>query len=308
MGGVLGSFILSLLNLKLIFPPVFRPIVVSLIGLSMGSLVTLETLTEVTLNFPLFIGLLIFIPLYIAFSTYAHHKIMRIPLGDSFLCSMPGLLSYVVIIAEEKKCDFALIMLVHGFRLIFLVIIIPLWLVGRIPPVAPLAAEFSFDMLNFTIIAGLIGVILWMGKYLSQLKITAPWLLAAVILSAVISLIFNFKVSPDAISMTLAQLFLGSMVGGNIKRESLKRPLSFYLKMIFVFGLCLLFVILTSALLLNFTTVSFSTVLLSFSPGGLEAMVLIAITLNLNPLLVSALHIMRMIYLGFLMPFMDRFS
>lgn len=308
VGGVIGSFCLSLFRLNIILPKVFRPIIMTLIGFSLGSLVTVETLKEVSINIPLFVGLIVFIPLYMAFSTYAHHKIMRISLTDSFLCSAPGLLSYIIIIAEEKKCNFGLIMLVHGLRLIFLVIIIPLWLMGITPTYTAFVSEFSFHINNLVMISILTAFVLVIGIYLSKLKITAPWLLASVMISAFVSLNFSYKVTPDPIAMTFGQLFLGSLVGGNIKRDSLNQAFSFYIKMIFVFALCLLFVVFSAIILLNFTTVSFATILLAFSPGGLEAMALMAIALNLNPLLVSALHILRMLYLGFLIPFVNKLS
>ncbi len=306
MGGVVGSFILSLFNIQLTLPPSVRAIILALIGLSMGSLITPQAIQEVAVNLSLFIGIFLFIPLYMAFSTYLYYKIMDIPLRDSFLCSAPGLLSYIVIIAEEKQCDFALIILVHTLRLIFLVIILPLWLVGSLPQNLPIFHFLSFQPFNLIKLILIILFILWVGRYASRLKITAPWLLISIILSAFLLFGFNYKLSVDPLLLTLSQIFIGNLVAGNTKKETLKRPLIFYIKMLLIFALCLLFVIFISLLLFSITNASFPMILLAYSPGGLEAMVLIALALNLNPLLVSALHIIRMIYLSFLIPFIDR--
>ncbi len=76
--------------------------------------------------------------------------------------------------------------------------------------------------------------------------------------------------------------------------------------MLLVFALCFLFVIFLFLLLFSLTKASFPMILLAYSPGGLEAIVLIALTLSFNPILVSTLHIIRMVYLGFLIPFVDK--
>ncbi|MFV0430571.1 MAG: AbrB family transcriptional regulator [Alphaproteobacteria bacterium] len=305
MGSLMGAFFLAIIGYKIEVPPFVRGYILSIVGLQMGSLVTYDMLVELRGGIGLLVGLFILVPLYMVITQALYQKIMGFSAQDGFLCSAPGLLSYVLIVAQEKKSDLSLIVFTHTLRLIFLVVILPLIIVGSIvhnPPVIESFKINNFENIIQTLL--IVFLIIIFSKYLVRLKLIAPWLLVAIFVSTISILGFHYSLKPSPIFLTMSQIALGCMLASNINRNDFRRPLSFYLKMLLVFALSLTFIILGTFIVITLTDIDVKTALLAYSPGGLEAMIMISVTLASHPLLVSAAHVIRSLYLSLIIPIM----
>ncbi len=308
IGGIVGSIILTLFNQKLMMHKHIREVILSAVGLQMGGLVDAQTILQIKAAPILVIILLILMPLYIIIGAYCYHKIMGISKKDSFFCSVPGLLSYVVIVAEEQKCDIPLIVLSHAVRLLLLTIILPLILIGRSVQNSSMMESLSFGSVEVFLSSLIIIILLvFVGRIVAKTKLPAVWLWLGFLIAGTCKLYMNIDLTPPPVIMVVIQLLLGSFIMMGFTRQNFFRPLSFYIKLLLALFANFLVIILACVMIAAIFHFDLQTLLLAFSPGGLEAMVLISISLASNPILVSAMNVLRMVYLSVLIPIMMRY-
>lgn len=308
IGGIIGSIILTLFNQKLIVHPKVREIILSAVGLQMGGLVNGQTIIQIKAAPILVIILLLLMPLYIVIGMYSHHKIMGISKKDGFFCSVPGLLSYVAIAADEQKCDVPLIVFSHAIRLLLLTIVLPLILIGRAAQNPSIMESLSFgSMIGFFQSIIIIILLVVMGRVITKAHIPAAWLWLGFFTGGIGKIYLHIDLTPPPVIMVMIQLLLGGFIMMNLTKESFFRPLLFYIRLFLALFMNLMVIALACIFIAVIFHFDLRTLLLAFSPGGLEAMVLISISLASNPILVSAMNVLRMVYLSILIPVMIRY-
>ncbi|MCC2108050.1 MAG: AbrB family transcriptional regulator, partial [Hyphomicrobiales bacterium] len=112
---------------------------------------------------------------------------------------------------------------------------------------------------------------------------------------------------PPTIVAILAQILIGAWVGARFigfdwrlfARSAPAALGSFFVAV----GIAGVFAILAGLLL----SLPFAQTLLAFSPGGLEAMTLLAFALGIDPLYVGAHHLARFLLISFTLPFAFRY-
>jgi membrane AbrB-like protein len=223
--------------------------------------------------------------------------------ADAVLASVPGALSTVLAVAADRKAEVASIAIVQNFRLFVLIALLPslVVLTGGGGNVDALIGEGlpieSPEGMAFILLGGLL-----LGMLFTRLKVAAPILLGATVVSSIShGAEWVTGVIPPVIAtggLVLIGLFIAERFR-NLQRSTLKRALVAALGSFTVgMGVAALFAGAAAWL----AGVSFANGLVAFAPGGLEAMTVLALILGLDPLYVGIHHLVRFLGIGLVLP------
>ncbi len=225
--------------------------------------------------------------------------------ADAVLASVPGALSTVLAVAADRKADVPSVAIAQNFRLFVLIALLPSVvvtiggggntnaLIGQGMPIA------SPGGLAIVLLGGL-----GLGLVFKRLKVAAPVLLGATIVSSVshgTELVTG--VIPPVIAtggLVLIGLFIAERFR-NIQRSTLRRAI---VAAAGSFSVGMATAVVFSALAAWVAGVSFANSLVAFAPGGLEAMTVLALILGLDPLYVGIHHLVRFLGIGLVLPFL----
>lgn len=303
-GAVIGAIAWGLTGSHARLP---RPLVdaaMVLAGVVMGAGITPEALAAVA-AYPVSIVLLVVAIVVVTFA--CAQFLMRVHgwrRDDAILASLPGALTAVLAVSVSRNADVTRIAVVQSFRLLILIAVLPFLvsffgdgdsraLVGAGQAVATPGA-----------FAVMIAVALATALLFERLQIAAPFLLGAFTASALLHVTdITPGVAPPAIA-TAAFVIIGIFIGERFTTldRTLFRALLGAATGVFVIGLVLSAAI---ALLVSWLTgVAPGATLVAFAPGGLEAMIVLAVVLGVDPLYVGVHHTIRFLGIGFALPFM----
>jgi len=224
---------------------------------------------------------------------------------DALLASVPGALSTVLAIAADRRADVSSIAIVQNLRLFVLIALLPSIvvlmggggghtgaLIGEGRPVAD-PGGMAFILLGS----------LAVGALFKQLKIAAPILLGATVVSTVShGTEFVNGVIPPIITtggLVLIGIFIAERFH-NMNRSTLKKS---FLAGLGSFAIGMAVAVFFASIAAWLAGVSFADGLVAFAPGGLEAMTVLALILGLDPLYVGIHHLVRFLCIGLVVPF-----
>lgn len=292
----------ALAGLPVGIPSWLRQAAFTLVGAGMGSAVTPATL-KAALHWPL------------SMTVLAVSVVVTVLLGTVFLerrhgwdhatarfSSVPGALTSVMVLAAETGADLPKIAFAQSLRLLVLVAAVPAMALtlgtGATGPSAALPASGP-DALGFTLlIAGTAGA----AVLCTLLRVPAGSLIGAMVASSVLhgtglivgrvpeTLLFAGFVVTGAV---IGERFRGTRLG-TIRAASRASLESLAL----TFSIAALFAALGSHL----TGVPFPQFFLALAPGGIEAMMVMAFLLQLDPAFVGAHSLLRFLALSLLAP------
>jgi membrane AbrB-like protein len=251
---------------------------------------------------------LAFMAAAVAATTYLSASMLRRIPGWSpqtaFFAAVPGALSYVFIVAaQDEKADLPRIAVVQVCRVFFLMALIPL-IVGETTAVA-LPRGGPVDPALLVILDFLLGGAA--GYLLERLHVAGGMLFGAMLVSG---FLHATGVAPGRSPQPIveaAQVLIGAWVGARfigfdwqlLARSAVASLGSFLagtaVSMIF------------AAIASFYLALPFAQTMMAFSPGGLEAMTILAFALGLDPLYVGAQHLARFILISLTLPFALRF-
>jgi membrane AbrB-like protein len=285
--------------------PLSRPLAdaaMLLSGASMGAGVTPEALAAVG-RYP--VSLLLLTVCVVA-ATAASVEWLRRMCGwrrdDALLACAPGAFSTVLSIALDRNAATAEIAVVQSLRIFVLVALLPstVALIGGGGPGflgggRPIASPTVLGLILFGGLA--------VGALLRRLRVAAPVLLGATVASTFVHATgWTPGIVPPPVA-TLGLVLIGAFVAErfrNLDREALKRTIpaaagSFLLSMALA-GLA-------AAAAAWLAGVPMAEALVAFAPGGLEAMMVLALVLGLDPLYVGVHHLARFLGIALVLPF-----
>ena len=222
---------------------------------------------------------------------------------DALLASAPGAFSTVLVIAAERKASVGAIAVVQSLRLFVLIALLPslvVWLGGGNPgsrlPGEGLPVEGPAGL--FAVLAG--GLAL--GLAFERLRIAAPILLGATLVSASLH---ATGLSPGVVPPPLALVglvLIGAFIGERfrtLRLPALRATLAAAAgSLVLTVTVATAFAAAASAL----AGVGFPDAMVAFAPGGLEAMMVLALVLGLDPLYVGVHHLARFLGTAMALP------
>lgn len=305
-GAVIGTIVWGALGygVRLSRPIVEAAMVIS--GVVMGASITPQAMAAIG-SYPLSILLLcIAVPAITAASAFFLMKVYGWNRDDAVLASVPGALTAVLAVAVSRDAGVARIAVVQSFRLLVLIAVLPFVvslttggggerLVGQGIQVATPAAFVAM------VAAGLA-----VGLVFERLRVAAPLLLGATVGSAVLHVT---DITPGAVPPVIATLgfvVIGVFIGerfSTLDRTALRSLApaaigSFAVGMAIAIAFALLAVLLVD--------IGLGEAMVAFAPGGVEAMIILALVLGIDPLYVGVHHVVRFLGIGLALPFLFR--
>lgn len=307
LGYLLGSLVvtatLAVLRLRILgravgLPQPLRMCFVPVIGVAIGGAFTPEVIGQVPGWLPSLAALCLFLPLAhgVAYAIYRRGGVER---RSAYFGAVPGGLIESVQLGEEAGADVALVTVLQFLRLIGTIVAVPLifWgvtghAVGSASGVAMVGAEVPLDLREAAVLvaAGLAGVLVGRGLRLPGWIITGPILASA----AAHALGWVEGVPPDWL-LAVTQVVVGTGLGARFAGAEpavLRRGAW----LAAVNGAVALALALGFALALHaLVGEPVAAVFLAFAPGGLAEMSLIALSLEVSVIYVTAHHVARII-------------
>lgn len=296
--GVLAAFDVKPLGRTLTLPARLRFSFVPVIGVAIGGAFTPEVARAALGWGPSLLALGVFVPLAHA-TGYAIFRRGGFGPAEAYYGAVPGGLIESVQMGEEAGADVRLLIVVQTLRLILTIIAVPLIFLGltghavgsaagasMVGALAPLGLREVVLM----ILAGLIGARLGKWARLPGYIITGP-----ILCSAVLHVSGLMQAIPPGWLISVTQVILGAGLG--VRFVGMDRAL-----LARCGRLALLNAALALALAFAFAGLVYlladqpvSAAFLAFAPGGLAEMSLIALSLDMSVIYVTAHHVVRIV-------------
>jgi hypothetical protein len=287
--------------------PLLRVLFV-VIGISLGAVVTPETLRGIA-TYPGSIAILIVTLVCVSLAGTAYLRMVHgwLPL-TAFLASAPGAMSQVLAAAAELGADLRAVAIAQSLRVVVVAVCFPagmmlLGLAGEAVarPSVPLTWAVV-DQIAIMVAASTAGALIF-----QRLRLPGGMLFGALIVSAALhgSGLIEAAVPPWVANA--AMVALGGVIGARFANTSLGL-LSRYIAAAFgSIAVMLAIAGLFTALIVAVYALPVIDVTIAFAPGSVDAMMLLAIALALDPVYVGAHHMTRILFVSFLTPIIARY-
>ncbi|MBP3860296.1 MAG: AbrB family transcriptional regulator, partial [Pseudomonas sp.] len=217
--------------------------------------------------------------------------------ATAFFSSMPGGSGEMVNLGARNGAVLSRVAAGQSLRVLTVVLCVPAafkYLLGEgTPAMHPAAINPYWLAVLFP--AG--ALLAWIWQRLRQPN---PWLFGPLLVSAGVSILWDLHIGlPDG-SSQMGQWLIGSGLGCHFNRAFFRRAPSFIGKTLLGTALTMLIASLCALGLSALTQLDLRSMTLGMMPGGIAEMSLTAETLQLSVPLVTALQVMRLIFVLFL--------
>lgn len=281
--------------------PLARVIFV-LIGISLGGAVTPETLRGVA-TWPLSVILLC---LAMTASTFASAYYLKAVHGWDMLSALfgaaPGAVSQVIVYATQYHSDLRGIAIVQSIRAAILIAFVPggLALAGMMPEAMPprdFAITDSLPEVAILVVVSSIAAVVAHAVRFPGGYIFGSMLASAVLHgSGLIHAVMPWWV------VNAAMVGLGSLIGSRFANTDLRLLSRYIVAALGSFSVAVLTVAVFAAIAAWLLKLQLADVVVSYAPGGLDAMMILALALRLDPIFVGAHHVARFILVSLSLP------
>ncbi|SFD72319.1 hypothetical protein SAMN04488523_102185 [Sulfitobacter brevis] len=222
---------------------------------------------------------------------------------SALLAAAPGHLSFVIAMASSIGSDVARISITQSVRLLLLTLVVPFLAIAMGVDVSGNIAPLGAEMAPLRMVLLFAAAVLT-GLAFKRFSVPAPLLLGAMVVSALGHLTgVTAGVLPQWLVLP-AYLVLGALIG---TRFSGVTPALFFSGLAAGLTITAIAVGLAGLGALPVAwglEMPIAHVLVAFAPGGLETMIAIGVVLNVVPGFVAACHIMRLVVLSIVLPWM----
>ncbi|MEJ6396329.1 AbrB family transcriptional regulator [Yoonia sp. 208BN28-4] len=309
LGPMIGNTLAAMLGLPIKGPDRMRPIVIPVIGVMLGSSVTVALFAQLTGWIPTLVLLPVFLMCAAGTSYAAYRKIGGYDPVTAFYAAMPGGLNEMLIMGGEAGGDEKRIALAHAARVLIVILFVVLFF-GLFLGVnsTGTAGWVALDDLSISDYA-ILGFCAVAGVYLGRwLRLPAAPVFGPMILSAVAHIAEWVIVSPPTIMIITAQIVIGTVIGSRfvgVKATDIARDLS--LAVVASVGM-LIFAVLFALVIVAISGMSLSQAFLAYSPGGLTEMALLTLAMDQDVTYVSVLHLIRITLVIAIAPLLFRLT
>lgn len=305
-GSMIAVAIAALAGRPMSVPAPMARVVFVLIGISLGGAVTPETLKGVA-TWPLSVILLCIGMVCAMFGSATYLKTVH---GWSMLSglfgSAPGALSQVMAYATQYHSDLAGIAIVQTIRVVILTALLPLGLAmfGLIPE-APAAR--SLAVTDSPLEIGLLVAISTAAAILAHyVRFPGGLIFGSMLASAVLHGSGLIHASMPWWVVSAVMVGLGAITGSRFANTDLRLLLKHFGAALGSFSVAVLIVSVFAAAASFTVNLNLPDIVVSYSPGALDAMMILALALHLDPIFVGAHHVARFMLVSAAMPLFVR--
>ena len=300
-GAMLAVGVAAMLGRPLSVPPHLTQAVLVMLGISLGSLMSLQLLQHLG-TYPLTIGLLALATFCTTFgSSFYLQRMHGWDRTSAFLAASPGALSQIAILAIEKGADMPAIAVVQTLRVIILTAALPLILAvsGMTSSSAP---TLTMTVASPIGLVGLIGASVSVSLLLRMAKFPASWLFGAMIGSSILHGTGLIEGGLPPFLRGIALIGIGTLIGSRFTRMKSKTLFSHLNAGIGSFVIAIVITSAFVAVIALTTPVRLADILVAYAPGAMDAMLALALTLHIDPIFVGAHHLSRFIFVTIATP------
>jgi membrane AbrB-like protein len=304
LGPMLVTSLASLMGLKIEMPRLVLSSILILLGLYIGNYIDKSLFAQMHQWAWTSLIMLVYIILSVLIVSKYLQIFSKYDKKTSIFSAAPGALGPLMILAEDEKSDLSQVATSHLIRLISIISVFPFivnsfYEVDNIKVVEEVLKNQNLSHFFILIFTSIIFI-----YFFDKFKIPAALLSGTLFASGFLQIteIATYQFSPNIIDYCL--LILGSSVGcrfanktfSEIGRNALHSFFATFL--LVVLGLIAAFF---AGLIID---KNFFTLLLSYCPGGIYEVAVIAIFFDLDPEFVSFHHIIRLLMILFIVPLM----
>ncbi len=307
LGALCGTALSAMTGKKVAVPGWLRSGVLVVVGLMIGSGIHQDSLAEIA-RWPLTMaGVSVYVAVVIATIYRFLRRFARFDPVTAYFAASPGGILMMTTLGGSfggRERDIALIHAVRVVLVLFTIVVgYDLMLgSGTTGTSAAAASHPTWLQAGIWVTLGAAGWLLGQLLRLPSASMLGPFLLIAVVQL----LGFSVPHLPD-FPLLVAEVVLGSGIGSDFVGVTPKELLRGMIISFFVSLWMLVLSLLFSLALAPFAGMSPASLFLAFSPGGLSAISLVALALNIDPAFVTTHNVLRVLLILFASPLVFRF-
>ena len=302
LGPMLATSLAALMGLKIKMPRLVLSSILILLGLYIGNYIDKDlfsqihewALTSVIMLFYILISIFVVSKYLQKYSNYEKKT--------SIFSSAPGALGPLMILAEDQKSDLSHVATSHLIRLIIIITIFPFFVNSYYVEGQLQEVQQNFENQNIYHLFILIIFSIILILFFNKIKFPAALLAGTLVASGILQIteIASYKISPDIVDYCL--LILGSSVGCRFANKTFYEiSKNAFHSLVATFLLVFLGLLAAYAASLVIDKNIFSLIL-SYCPGGIYEVAVIAIFFDLDPEFVAFHHIIRLLLILLIVP------
>ena len=304
LGPMLISSLASLLGLKIKMPRLVLSSILILLGLYIGNYIDKNLFTQIHQWVWTSLIMLIYIITSVLIVSKYLQFFSKYGKKTSIFSAAPGALGPLMILAEDEKSDLSQVATSHLIRLIIIITVFP-FIVNSFYDVENIKViEKTINNQNLIHLLILLITSIILIYFFDKLKIPAALLSGTLFASGFLQIteIATYQFSPNIIDYCL--LVLGASVGCRFADKTFNEIARNALHS-FVATFLLVLLGLIAAIVAGLVIdKNFFTLLLSYCPGGIYEVAVIAIFFDLDPEFVAFHHIIRLLMILLIVPSM----
>jgi membrane AbrB-like protein len=306
-GSILAVAGASLAGRPMLIPTLLMRAIFVLIGISLGAVVTPETLHGMA-TYPVSIAVLILAMALISIGGAGYLRLIhRWDNVDAYLAAAPGGMSQVLALGAELGGDLRAIAIVQSIRVVVIAVGLPaglsmLGLVGQAPP--RVTGALSIGVLDELAILVAASTVVAIIAY--RIRFPGGLLFGAMLTSAVLHGSGLIHAVMPWWAVNTAMVAMGAITGSRFANTPLRMLLNFVGAAFGSFAVAVTIAAAFAAVLISVLSLRAAEVMIAFAPGAVDAMMLLALALNLDPVYVGAHHLTRIFFVSLTMPLVAR--
>ncbi len=308
LGPMLVTSLASLMGLRTKMPKLILSSTLILLGLYIGNYIDKDLFSQIHQWAFTSLIMLIYIILSVLLVSKYLQNFSNYETKTSIFSAAPGALGPLMILAEdEKKTDLSQVATSHLIRLIIIITVFPFvvdsfYNVESFEVIETNVENQNIFQLILLIICSIFFIILF-----DKFKIPAALLAGTLFASGLLQIteMATYKLPPDIIDYCL--LILGSSVGCRFANKTFSEIARNTLHSFVATSLLVALGLLAAFAASFIIDKNIFTLILSYCPGGIYEVAVIAIFFDLDPEFVSFHHIIRLLMILFIVPIILRF-
>ncbi len=296
----------ALKGLKVFMPKLALSSILMILGLHIGNYIDQNLLSQM-INWT-WTSIIMFIYIIVSIFIVSKYlqKFSKYKKKTSIFSAAPGALGPLLILAEYEKSDLSKVATAHLIRLIIIITIFPLIIVNFSPSISSELKQFDYITQNHWNLVILIITSLIVIFFFNKIKIPAALLSGTLVASGILQIsdIASYKL-PDA-SINFCLLILGASVGCRFADKTFKEVANNSYHGLVATIILVLLGLIAALIASLFVNTDFFTLVLSYCPGGIYEVAVIAIAFDLEPDFVAFHHIIRLLFILFIIPIILR--
>lgn len=306
MGAAVFATIAALSGVRIGVWPRLREIMLVVLGVLLGSSFS-PSLLEAMPRWTGSIAVLMVLTFASGFVAYLFfRRVAGYDRTTAYFCGIPGGLAEMIAVGTAMGGDDRKISLAHAVRILVVIMTVPIWfrLHDGVQPGSGMGVHFAdVSLIDYAILiaCGAIGAPLG-----ALIRLPAAAMLGPMILSALAHYLGLTSSRPPGELVAVAQIVIGTaigcrFIGVHVREVGRSLGMSVGGRLIGV-GMAVLFTVLAAQVI----DLPMPALLLSFSPGGVAEMSLVALALHVDTAMVAAHHLFRIFFVVLIAPAMFR--